>query len=271
MGKQGQYRGNNVLNSTGEKTEQPLMTDDCHLDKQVSGPTIFMNCWHRHGRDTNPAHWLMKMHKLFEMGEVSRPWNGSQGHPALPTFETMALHQCPSLKSMLAEEDAWPWGLHVFKAATRKWARRGLWNSLASMAIIELADNDPGWVCFEDLFFEVSYGMWFPSPHFQREWRISLLEGLHLDEVNDDVSSLRKRCRQRSLNITIFQRSSGSLRSFLNIQEVLHLLQSYTSEPVSVVTVNSSTTVGEQALLFKSFDLLVTPPTTLKCTPPFYK
>lgn len=225
----------------------------------MSGPTFFLNCWRRRPEDTNPAHWLMKIHKLFEISEVLAS-NKLAGQPKyLPTFQTMAFQQCASLPKMITE-GTWPWGLHVFKAATNSWSERGLWKSLETTEIIELSANSNEWMCFEDLFFEVSYGMWFPAKQYQHAWQATLSKGLQIHQNQDrNLKSLQGRCSQRNLNIYVFQRSSGSPRAFRNLDNVVKLLESYTNVPIVVVTVNASSSVDEQARLFRSFDLLVTP------------
>jgi hypothetical protein len=68
-------------------------------------------------------------------------------------------------------------------------------------------------------------------------------------------SSLKTKAR-----ILIFQRSATrSLRKFDNLGEVINLAQSYSTVPVSVVTVNTTTSLADQIRLFNNFDILITP------------
>jgi hypothetical protein len=69
-----------------------------------------------------------------------------------------------------------------------------------------------------------------------------------------------KRKIKTNARILIFQRTATSnLRKFLNLPDVINLAQSFTTIPVQVLTVNSSTTVEDQIRAFNSFDLLITP------------
>ena len=60
--------------------------------------------------------------------------------------------------------------------------------------------------------------------------------------------------------IKVFQRSAtNSLRKFINIEQVVHLAEDYTTRRIEVVSVNASTSIAEQIRFFNEFDLLVTP------------
>ncbi len=188
--------------------------------------------------------------------------NGST--PPLPTFATLALHQCPSLLGML-HNNSWPWGRVVFNAATQEWLEAGLWNSIESTSIRELPQNTHDWVCFDTLFYEVSYGMFVPGPKHHRAWTEALLRALPGTRIASETpaqefDNIRSRCGKGAIRIQVFQRQGGSsLRTFVNLDDVVQLLQNYTSLPVSVVTTDLSTPVEDQARLFRSVDLLVTP------------
>ena len=59
--------------------------------------------------------------------------------------------------------------------------------------------------------------------------------------------------------IKIFQRTATKmLRKFVNMDEVVRLVQEYTLLPVEVVTVNDATSIIDQIKVFNSFDILIT-------------
>lgn len=69
---------------------------------------------------------------------------------------------------------------------------------------------------------------------------------------------LAKRCGSNRLRIHVFKRTEGrGLREFVNLDEVVALAQTYTSLPIEVVTINSTTSVQAQAAIFRAFDLLI--------------
>ena len=240
------------------------------LRPQVHGPTFFVNCWNRAPDDTNPSHWLMRIIKLYEIAEVVR--SSEEGvAPALPLFEHLAFHQCPSYSSMI-KGGAWPWAGLVMDAATHNWAKAGLWQGPDEIDVVELNKGDRNWTCFDDLYFETGHNSWYPAPQYQSSW-LRTLHGMAeaslpsaslpaLAPPQDPlppVASLAKRCRTGNLRIHLFQRSTGStLRSFANLEPVRALLQNFTSVPVPVVTVNVSTPLAGQIDAFRAFDVLVT-------------
>lgn len=211
-----------------------------------------MNCWDRVPEDTNPAHWLMKIHKLFELAQIVQ-----ETHPmSLPPFDAMAFHQCASYDRVV-RQDLWPWGKHIFQVGTRDWLHAGLWQGPDQARIIELNRPNQEWTCFEDLVFETQYGTWFPAMPYVSKWRNSLLESLGTPYIRDE--GLVERCQTDQLRIHIFQRTEGSsLREFVNLEEVIALAQTYTSLAIEVVTINSTTSVQAQASLFRAFDILIT-------------
>lgn len=216
---------------------------------------------------------------MFDIAETLRALHADSAHckhiptdpTPLPQFRNLALHQCPLLHPMLAEVSSWTWGRHVFLAATRGWEEIGLWPSVDSMNIQELSlGQTDSWTCFEDIFFDMSYGSWLPAPQHQTSWRNALLIGLSPlpTPSNHDSNSgtvgtmtLQERCRHGAVRIAILQRRSGSaLRRFQNLKEVRSMLGNYTSLPVNVVIADADTSIRDQARFFADgFNLLITP------------
>jgi len=233
------------------------------------GPTFFINCWNRAPDDTNPSHWLMRISKLYEIAEVMRS-SKKGGASALPLFEHLAFHQCPSYNLMI-KSGAWPWGALVMDAATHHWTDARLWKG-PETDVIELNRNDRNWTCFEDLYFETGHNSWYPAPQYQSSWLRTLHGMAEASSTSPSIPtraltqgtrpplvSLEERCRARNLRIHLFQSSTGStLRNFANLEPVRALLQNYTSVPVPIVTVNATTPLAEQIEAFRAFDVLVT-------------
>ena len=66
--------------------------------------------------------------------------------------------------------------------------------------------------------------------------------------------------RKTNARIRIFQRTqTNSSRKFINVEEVMKLAQTYTTQKVDVVNVNASTSISEQIRFFNEFDVLITP------------
>jgi len=107
-------------------------------------------------------------------------------------------------------------------------------------------------------------------PKHEKEVEESKLENKDAEapEVNQEKSSVRSSARikifQNDFDFEVNDYINGSFqnRNFVNIKEVVTLLESYTSEPVEIITFSNSTgplTLAEQVKLFNSFDILVSP------------
>ena len=163
-----------------------------------------MNCWNRYPKDTNPAHWLMKVHKLFELAQVAQ----EVPFASLETFDSLALHQCASYDRVV-RQSLWPWGKFIFQVATSNWLDAGLWKGSDRARIIELNLGDRDWSCFEDLVFETQYGNWFPAMPYIFKWQQSLLETVGLPKNITHDEGLAQRCRTNRLRIHVFKRTEG--------------------------------------------------------------
>lgn len=197
----------------------------------------------------------MKIHMLFELAQVAKATHSL----SLTPFDNLAFHQCASYDRVV-RQGLWPWGKIVFDAATRDWLAAGLWKGLHQVRAVEMNISDTEWTCFEDIVFETQYGNWFPATPYVSKWQHSLLESVGLRNENDvPDDGLAKRCRSNQLRVYVFKRTEGrGLREFVNLDEVIALAQTFTSLPIEVITINSTTPVRDQATLFRAFDLLIT-------------
>ena len=218
-----------------------------------------MNCWHRWATDTNPSHWAMAVSHLFEIGQRVLEARNIGAESSLPEFNTLLLHQCASLKRMMLGE--WEWGRVLWQASTARWASAGLWQRPDKAELIEypIRENEHNWTCFENLYLYPSYGRFVPGPTDLVEWQNIISDVIGVPrESSKDTGSLEKRCRDGEVRIAIFQRSPPS-RAFINLDDVIILAQRLTNATVSVITTNKTIPVGEQARVFSSFDLMISP------------
>jgi len=212
----------------------------------------------------------MKLVKLFEIGEtISDMLANGMGEEIspLPVFKNMAFHQCPSYQRKI-RNNAWSWGKAIFDAAIMDWERVNLWKGENATNIVELHLGSKNWTCFEDLYMENDNGVWYPAPQYHVKWREALLEAAKTGSLSatadykyspPDGETLEDRCREGRLRINIFQRKTGNLRSFVNMEEVLALIRRYTNRSsIPTISVDKDTPVIEQARAFQAFDVLVT-------------
>ena len=252
-----------------------------------AGSTMYLNCFHQYQKSANPAHWMMKLGPWYEIAlwKSSFPEQHLGGHKTPPTtpFDHVYLHQCTS-----PVETNWKWGVSIFDITKRRSDMSNLTNEMTSYTTLGYEHNEEAWsrplTCYDDLFAVTRQGVWFrgrePLVMFRRD-SAELLhepqdaiinpEPLELDELGYDITpqSLVKLeranyCAESSNGISrarikIFERTATTmLRKFLNMDEVIELVQNYTSVPIEIITVNDTTSVVDQIRVFNSFDVLIT-------------
>ena len=133
----------------------------------------------------------MKINKMFYAAERQRDLGAANNVSAmLLQFENIALHQCASLKGMLSETSAWPWGKHIFLAATAHWTGAQLWKSLSSINLVELHFGEYDWTCFEDVYFDADFS-WSLGRKYQLRWLDALRREM-LDWSDSAATSLQR-------------------------------------------------------------------------------
>lgn len=136
-------------------------------------------------------------------------------------------------------------------------------------------------LCFDDLYLSTRVNHWIQGPenliNFREEAAVVTGEPVQAKTISEEPSELEpkganKRVYQSYCNreaaavkptnarIKIFQRTlTEALRAFVNLDEVVAMVQQYTTVPVEVVSTTENNTIQEQIRLFNSFDILITP------------
>ena len=129
-------------------------------------------------------------------------------------------------------------------------------------------------ICGKTVYQEVSTGGLYFGQNYQEDitrWRETLRQkGLTKKEKNlkeqpltktsipDSRTNYDEKCAQE-LRFAMWKRFEGSsLRRFINADEVEQLLLEKFRSPLSILSVNSSTSFEDQVSIFQSFDVLIT-------------
>ena len=274
--------------------------------KYIDEPSLYQNCFEQRLDSYNPAHWLMKLGAMFEMGscalESKRSGaigpNGQIFSPPWPLpLKNFYMHQC-------ADPDStnWAWGQNVYRIVEKVLVSSGILRKNYKIIhdqgyerIVKTENNpvvEPYEItCFTDFYMSQRNGVWMNKLDVLipfRQYSANLIgepkeaaESVPETDTDNpntiptlpaycpkDSKAFMRRRSSKSFNpsektnavIKIFKRTATSmLRSFLNMDELVELVQRFTNVPVEIITVNSSTSVKEQIVLFNSFDVLITP------------
>lgn len=242
----------------------------------AEGDMFVMNCWRQSMVKYNPAHMLMGMGKLFV--HSSGYYDPNNTH----SFNMLLYHHC-------APTAGWAWGEMVEKLfwddAVAKGTIQGVSPTTANSDDQEdtklflpvtggALDRKDAVVCGETVYMEPfsikTYLGSNPSSVVTR-WQ-SLVSDFAETKLNTNVdhdddstgnntnsSSALPLCN-RNLRIAVWRRTEGSaLRLLTNLGDIQRLVQEYSDLPLSIVTASAATSPEEQVLLFRSFDVLITP------------
>lgn len=227
----------------------------------VRGQTYLCNCWRQRPTSTNPMHLLHQVANIYELASVHSTITGKMPtNASIPTFDNIALHQCPSYSSL--DDKSWRMGAFLWSLGQRILDEGGLINPRSS--VVDLSTSSD-WVCFEDIYIDRRYGNVAPAHDLLPNWRSSILKALGYNSDVDTIApnSVARRCNARKLRIHIYQRRPGDGkngdRAFQNLEEVLKVAQNYTKERVLVLTTHGGMIPKEQAQVFRDFDILITP------------
>eukprot|EP01041_Mallomonas_annulata_P011716 gene11716-24562_t len=224
----------------------------------IPGNTILPLCY---GRGKNPAHLLFGLSSLFEW-TINRPAN-------LPAFDRIAFFKCSEPRNV----KHWPWGRAVLDAV------------LHGLLVAEILKDKDGLyvepnrtlstsplVCFQNLYILSRWGVLFDSFDAAKYFRnvvfpppIIPVTLTNLEPgLQTDSSGLQQRCQGKRLRISIYERFlnftrdwSQSQRVMLNRNEVVLLIQDFTSHPVEILTTDWMESLEKQYSVFNSFDVLI--------------
>lgn len=245
------------------------------------GSTWLMNCFHQRAASFNPAHWLMKLGVWYEVSACmfnNGKTNIFRNNITLP-YNHVQMLQCSS-----PELHDWKWGASLFSIVKARSDLAGMTGSTTTYANVgyEIDADESKMLCFEDVYFSARMGLWMQGRRNLVEFRKDaatvtsepaaalktpeklMLNDKGFDETEQTLSRMpycspAGSVPPTSARIKIFKRTmTVMLRRFINFDEVVNLVQSYTSNKVEVITVNESTTIQEQIREFNSFDILIT-------------
>lgn len=231
------YYGNRPLSA---KTMNASLAQTIGLFKGLS---YVSNCWRRPLKDTNPAHWAMKLGTLYTILHE----NITASAPILSRLNRIVFHQCANPFS-----SGWEWGKFLWNktienaVAHRKFQQnvvpRVLWASELHKYFQDMIQSK--FICFEEVIWDTAYGLWMPKRAVQ-QWTLDMMK------ISPEAA--------RRNTIAIFERKTGTaLRRFDNIGDIIRVAGRYTKEPIKIFSVDESTSPEEQVKLFNSMDILIT-------------
>lgn len=264
-----------------------LQENDSVVDIRVmNGSSLYMNCYQQPADSMNPAHWLMKLGTLYELASCAvrnkqiGSFNDMFKNQWILPISQFYLHQCPN--PFLTD---WKWGENILTIIRDQVDQASIFSKDNPRFF-----NDDGYLkhnkskpfykltCFEDVYLSQRTGIWMQKSPNLLEFRKDSAkiigepaEALTIPEKLEDFHEYGTPMRNQPYchnpgtgrpfpRIRVFQRSgTKSLRKFVNLPEVIQLLQEFSDRPVVVITANATTSIAEQIRLFNQFDVLVTP------------
>eukprot|EP00889_Picochlorum_renovo_P006389 jgi/Picre1/33419/NNA_008743.t1 len=206
------------------------------------GLSYISNCWRRPLKDTNPAHWAMKLGTLYTILHENITTNA----PILSRLKRVVFHQCANPFS-----SGWEWGKFLWNktienaVAHRHFQRNEVPSVLWASELHKFKDViQSNFICFEEVIWDTAYGLWIPKRAVQQWTR---------DMKNITPEEPRKN------TIGVFERKTGTaLRRFDNIGDIIRVAGRYTKEPIKIFSVDESTSPDDQVKQFNSMDILIT-------------
>ena len=256
---------------------------------QITEASFFANCFRQPSNTSNPAHMLMKLGFMYEMALYNELNQGNMAvmfkHPVSMPFNYLFMHQCAN-----PTMSGWKWGSRVWETVMDRADKANVFvkNTTKIIDVGYKADRGEMY-CFDDVYTSIRMGWWMHGTANQIAFRKDLAlrvgepeESLRpgfaeelidrnapvfrqaycppaIDGIRTNQASIMSTGVKSTARIKIFQRSNTrNLRKFINLRDVVDLVQTYTSIPVEVVTANESTSMAEQIRMFNSFDILIT-------------
>ena len=261
-----------------------------------AGNTIFSNCYQQESLSTNPAHWMMKLGLLYELTQCySRNWASKVFADIIHLpFKHMYMHQCSNPfenrwswgKTVFSAVTQSMLELELVNKET---------TFVSTGYVANKQRTEKSLHCFENAYLSGRNGIWLQLSYNHIKFRADIAkltgepaEALQNPETvegalplgsSQDYCPVDSHSKLTSARIKIFQRTSTKfLRKFINLKEMVALVQvqifiitpifriiilciglfqEYSSIPVQVITVNQTSTMLEQIVMFNSFDILI--------------
>lgn len=279
---------NAMIDEAGQHPLQGKLFDDLRTEdlkvRHVKGSTFFANCMQREAdsRDAHQSKMLKKLGTLYELAKTfeinaDKTFGSTVFSEALKLpFAQIFLHQC-------GDPEGNSWSNEVMKIVFNHLKQAKLIPAELKSPLTKPHDTRADaqashLICFEDVYLSTRNKWWIQGQLNQRQFRGELMTNLKqsqllADSIDEEHDSMQTQGHQNycpvrdgdssQARIVIFQFEFKSPLeydgNFVNIEEVINMVQSFTSTPVKIVTINSHTPIAEQMADFNSFDLLITP------------
>lgn len=236
----------------------------------LKGTTLFAECAGRHLWETNPTHFLMKVGFFYELAKSvqnKEQWVATFDQTTELPFTQLYMHQCVD-----ADKYNWTWGKLVWDVIKGSMASSGIYAYNRTQEYAVGVNRDTNFpknplTCFEDVYMSHRLGTWIASPEYNYMFRQDLHQLVYKSPLPPDDTTTPAFCQTILANqpspvrIAVFKRATNDTRrarGFLNLDEVLSGLQTLSTLPVHIITVDESTPVQTQIEKFNSFDLIIT-------------
>lgn len=262
---------------------------DSQIDKitkvrHVKGSTYFMNCYETEsfGKSSHKSKLMQKLGLLYELARTyDMNSNKLDGSHMLFTealklpFSQLFMHQC---------EDHFDdsWDTEVLQIVFNELKEAKLLIPTYDIPLhhsYDASTEASHFLCFDDVYMSYRNKAWLQGRQHQKAFRLNTMAALQnqqlmaemILETRSDIDTASEIIRQSycaqenthisNARIVIIQSSSANFYdgNFVNLNEVVNVVQSFTSIPVSISILNTSSTFMEQVSLFNSYDIYITP------------
>lgn len=224
--------------------------------------TLYANCNRQHSMSFNPSHFMMNIGYLYEMGNCILKNLGRarvfKYDIQLP-FKQLVMHQCPD-----PEKSRWHWGQTAMDVINEKLEEAFVIKKNHSITFrIGKESTDKQILCFDDIYLSARSSHWLEGYENSIGFRRAVAEktgepvdALKISERYLDFRSnsmYQSYCtpgstKPTSAKIKLFQRTENLYpRTIVNANDVIALLQSFTTQPVEIITTTEKMTIAEQA------------------------
>ena len=254
----------------GSRYNSPLSAfslDDAHFD--IANPptvyhntTLFANCNRQHSMSFNPSHFMMNIGYLYEVGSCLLKNLGRSRifkYDIQLPFKQLVMHQCPD-----PVKSAWHWGQTAMDVINDKLEEAFVTKkNLTKNFRIGKESTGEQILCFDDIIMSARSSHWLEgfenSIGFRRDVAKKTGEPVNALKISERYLDFRSNsmyqsyctpssAKPTSAIIKLFQRTENLYpRTIVNENEVIALLQSFTTQPVEIITTTEKMSIAEQA------------------------
>ena len=265
----------------GSRFNSPLAAfslDESHINFEdppilYENSTLFTNCNRQHSNAINPSHLMTNLGFLYEIGSCLLKNLGRSKifkHDIQFPFKQLFMHQCPN-----PVRSNWNWGKSSIEVIIAKLEESFLIKKNHSLNFQRGKESSEKEIlCFEDLYLSSRTSHWIEgydnSINFRRDMAYKTGEPAMAKEITErsldfsSISMYQSYCNKNTspptnARIKLYQRTdNANPRTIINLNEVVSLLQKFTTIPIEIITTTEKMPIQEQIRIFNSFDILVT-------------